>query len=203
MQVARIQPPVALVSALCIAVVPFEGASAAHTNAGGETSTWGGAVPTLSIPYNLDFTLSVVDAIEKFATAAAEFADYAGKDLGSIGRGVLGIPGALVGCVTHPSDCASYLSLGILRNLASFLTSVLGATVNGLLAVGALAVLPVAIVADAIVAIGKSFGPAAATSLSASATPNTRLVTLSVKPTVTSAAKPTVTRQRRPRSPRR
>jgi len=178
MQVARIQPPVALVSALCIAVVPLEGASAAHhlegvsavhTNPGGAASPW-------SVPYNLDsFSSTVFQWLQGEVFGAAKEFDNAGKS----GISALQQVGNIIEqLLTLDPQSALYSFVFLIRDTAAFFIP--------------------AVVADLVQALlahfGVHFGPAALTDVSGlvakAATPT---INLAVRPNATSTATPNVT----------
>jgi len=198
MQVARIQPPVALVSALCIAVVPLEGASAAHhlegvsavhTNPGGAASPW-------SVPYNLDsFSSTVFQWLQGEVFGAAKEFDNAGKS----GISALQQVGNIIEqLLTLDPQSALYSFVFLIRDTAAFLGQGTLGIIDSIATIPTAALFIPAVVADLVQALlahfGVHFGPAALTDVSGlvakAATPT---INLAVRPNATSTATPNVT----------
>jgi len=173
MQLARLQPPVALVSALCIAAVPFQDASATHaldaasaafTDSGRTVSTW-------SLPYTLDAFVLPPFLYRTSATleAAEKFVSEGFNQLGQGWQSLASIPSDVLSFLQFPNlNSARWLAQDMFGVLAHPL---IGAPIGFLGGVGLAVVgVPVAFVFDAGEVILKAFFPSAAAIHPAAAT---------------------------------
>jgi hypothetical protein len=178
MEIARIQPPLALVSAVCIAVVPLAGTSAAHAveavSAAHTTSV--ATVPTRSIPYTLDayqYTQQAVNMVGQALTGGL-------NDLLAWGS----IPGSIVSLFEFPNLNSALTLLGdVVRPVWGVVEIAAGVF-------GAVTLVPAAVVVDTAIAIGQAiFPPSAAANNPAAVTKHNG----AVKPAATTKVTLTVT----------